>query len=64
MCGGERQTYIETDRQRDRLWGTLMAGVDDINTMIDSLGTGSSSMSWHTWKIGSEEQMVRRRNHA
>lgn len=36
-------------------------GEYDINSEIDSVGRGSRGRSWHTQKIGSREQMVRRR---
>lgn len=36
-------------------------GEYDINTKIDSVGGGCRGRSWHAQKIGSREQMVRRR---
>lgn len=59
VCGGEGESKIQK-RMVTETEGSG-EGEYDINTKIHSVGRGCRGRSWHIQKIGSREQMVRRR---
>lgn len=62
LCGSITLQTCVCEREKDDGDGERRReGEYDINTKIDSVGRGCRGRSWHAQKIGSREQMVRRR---